>query len=205
VEISMNKDFPTAAKLEGKPVYFEREVQTSDPGELFRIIKKIIEGSGFALSYEIIDIKKDEIGNPKAADFRAIGNKGVTRRVKKTKWVERDIYVLIAIMVATMASYELDYGFIIVVFILIMVVYIVLIFSRKSTFVQRKVRVKEKGTQTLWISGSGEIYGGRSTDGKVRQGFEMSIVIAGEGVWGPERFRKKVDKIVSRIEDINDI
>ena len=201
----MNKDFPVVEDLEEKPVYFEREVETSDPGELFRIIKKIIEGSGFALSYETIDIKKGEVGSPKAADFGAIGTKGVTRRVKKTKWVERDIYILIAIMVATIASYELDYGFIIVIFILILVIYIVLIYRRQSMLVERKVRVKEKGTQTLWISGSGKAYDRRLVDGMVRQGFEMSIVIAGEGTWGPDRFRKKVDKIVRKIEGINEI
>lgn len=195
---------PSLEEIQKCPVYFRRDVKTTNPRKLFRYLINSLSEMGYLIVYDTVNVLKDEIGDTGAVDANIIAKKEYKAIIKLKK--RHPIATPIAIILGVIGLFLL-YNPTMIIFGLIMIAGAIYIFMKFKVFEKKELSF----LTLIYIKGIGEAYRGKYTENIMKKEIEreqiiteMTLHLAGEAIPDIKDVTKKLMKdMTSLLEKID--
>lgn len=203
-------DTLSLSEMQQKKVYVRRDVKTTNPRRLFRVLRNSVEEMGYVVTYNPVSIQKDAVGDTGFIDANITSKKSVTVEVPGGHTLDfhgtSDMvkYGLFGGIVFFLIGIIFELGWVVVGFMALVVGILLMI---KSKEIPKKIY----DTNQIWIKGEGEVYRGELSETRSKRGMqqaqiisELSISIAGESIIALDGLRKDINQLTIKLEALGE-
>lgn len=200
-------DTLSLSEMQQKPVYVRRDVKTTNPRRLFRVLRNSVEEMGYIVTYNPISIQKDAVGDTGFIDANITSEKTKTKtgETKDTPASIMALCLLLGGIILSVIGIFIEWWMILIGIIAFIVGLIL------GLYALAEYEEKTHYTNKIWIKGEGEIYSGELSETRRERGMqqaqiisELSISIAGESIIALDELRSDIDQLTTKLEALGE-